>query len=80
MDLNRRELLGRSSALAAVAALPACAKQRTGSLPNFSEIESRTCRGFWDHVNRSNGLVPDRWPTSSFSSIAAVGFARLTGR
>ena len=75
MDLNRRELLGRSSALAAVAALPACAKQRTGSLPNFSEIESRTFRGFWDHVNHSNGLVPDRWPTSSFSSIAAVGFA-----
>jgi hypothetical protein len=26
-------------------------------------------------VNRKNGLVPDRWPTPSFSSIAAVGFA-----
>jgi hypothetical protein len=26
-------------------------------------------------VNRRNGLVPDRWPTPSFASIAAVGFA-----
>ena len=26
-------------------------------------------------MNRKNGLVPDRWPTPSFSSIAAVGFA-----
>ena len=30
---------------------------------------------FWDTVNRKNGLVPDRWPTPCFSSIAAVGFA-----
>ena len=26
-------------------------------------------------MNRKNGLVPDRWPTPSFSSIAAIGFA-----
>ncbi|MFL6725411.1 MAG: glucoamylase family protein [Sphingomicrobium sp.] len=26
-------------------------------------------------MNRKNGLVPDRWPTPSFSSIAAVGYA-----
>jgi hypothetical protein len=41
----------------------------------YTDIERRTFRWFWDHVNRSNGLVPDRWPTPSFSSIAAVGFA-----
>jgi hypothetical protein len=75
MDLSRRELLERSSAVAAAAALPACAKERGASLPDFSDIEERTFRGFWDNVNRSNGLVPDRWPSPSFSSIAAVGFA-----
>ncbi len=26
-------------------------------------------------MNRRNGLVPDRWPTPSFCSIASVGFA-----
>ena len=46
------------------------------TLPAFYEdIENRTFRWFWDTVNRKNGLVPDRWPTPSFSSIAAVGFA-----
>ncbi len=43
--------------------------------PFYEEIERRTFRFFWDTVNRSNGLVPDRWPAPSFCSIAAVGFA-----
>lgn len=29
---------------------------------------------FWEQAEPSNGLVPDRWPTPSFSSIAATGF------
>ena len=37
-------------------------------------MEARTFRFFWETTNPSNGLVPDRWPTSSFSSVAAVGF------
>src|SRR5687767_15984651 len=37
-------------------------------------VEERTFRWFWDTTNPTNGLVPDRWPTPSFSSIAAVGF------
>jgi hypothetical protein len=46
------------------------------SLPSFYEdIERRTFDWFWRTVNRKNGLVPDRWPTPSFSSIASVGFA-----
>jgi hypothetical protein len=45
-------------------------------LPAFYEdIERRTFRWFWKTANRKNGLVPDRWPTPSFSSIASVGFA-----
>src|SRR5438874_13652221 len=38
-------------------------------------IETRTFHYFWDLTNASNGLTPDRSPTPSFSSIAAVGFA-----
>ena len=38
-------------------------------------VETRTFHYFWDLTNTSNGLTPDRSPTPSFSSIAAVGFA-----
>src|SRR5439155_5810404 len=37
-------------------------------------LEQRTFGYFWDLTPASNGLTPDRWPTPSFSSIAAVGF------
>jgi hypothetical protein len=37
-------------------------------------LELRTFHYFWDQTNATNGLVPDRYPTPSFSSIAAVGF------
>ena len=78
MQLNRRELLTGLSLLASGAAMPqiAIAAAAAKKLPAFyDEIERRTFRFFWDTVNRRNGLVPDRWPTPSFSSIAAVGFA-----
>lgn len=38
-------------------------------------LEQRTFQYFWNLSNPVNGLTPDRWPTPSFSSIAAVGFA-----
>src|SRR2546425_8363782 len=38
-------------------------------------LEQRTFRYFWDLTNPANGLTPDRAPSPSFSSIAAVGFA-----
>ena len=38
-------------------------------------LQHRTFNFFWDLTPASNGLTPDRWPTPSFSSIAAVGFA-----
>ncbi|MBP7147906.1 MAG: Tat pathway signal protein [Acidobacteria bacterium] len=40
----------------------------------LSKLEKRTFRYFWERTNPANGLVPDRWPTPSFSSIAATGF------
>ncbi|MEA3080431.1 MAG: hypothetical protein QOD54_99 [Sphingomonadales bacterium] len=77
MRIDRRNLLKRSSLLAAGAGVPGwtglfAAAPKT--LPAFySEIERRTFRFFWETANPLNGLVPDRWPTPSFSSIAAVG-------
>jgi hypothetical protein len=40
----------------------------------IEDIERRNFDFFWELGNPRNGLVPDRWPTPSFSSIAAVGF------
>ena len=67
-----------SSLLLAGSALPVQSADRRSRprLPAFyDDIEKRTFRFFWETVNRTNGLVPDRWPTPSFRSIAAVGFA-----
>ena len=38
-------------------------------------VQQRTFNFFWERSNPQTGLTPDRWPTPSFSSIAAVGFA-----
>ena len=70
-----------------VVALTACSPQGDGSPPPppppdsvrtaafLDTLQERTFRYFWDTTNPRNGLTPDRWPTPSFSSIAAVGFA-----
>ncbi len=42
--------------------------------PLFDDLEHRSFNYFWELGNPANGLVPDRWPSKSFSSIAAVGF------
>ena len=42
--------------------------------PFLIDLEQRTFRFFWDTANPKNGLIPDRFPTPSYSSIAAVGF------
>jgi hypothetical protein len=46
--------------------------------PFLLELQERTFRFFWDTANPENGLIPDRYPTPSFSSIAAVGFGLTT--
>ncbi|GJG85787.1 hypothetical protein tb265_09680 [Gemmatimonadetes bacterium T265] len=38
-------------------------------------LERRTFDWFWETTDSTTGLTPDRWPTRSFSSVAAVGFA-----
>ncbi len=41
----------------------------------ISDIQERAFRFFWDTTDPATGLAMDRWPTPSFASIAAVGFA-----
>lgn len=61
-------------AAAAPAAAPAPLEGATREA-FLDDLEKRSFLYFHDTVNRANGLVPDRAPTPSFSSIAAVGFA-----
>lgn len=60
-------------------ALPAVAQTRPGRInpldPEVSELQRRTFDWFVHVTDRETGLTPDRWPTESFCSVAAVGFA-----
>jgi hypothetical protein len=38
-------------------------------------LEQRTFHYFWDLSDSTTGLTPDRWPTRSFVSVGAIGFA-----
>ena len=40
----------------------------------LDDLERRTFDFFWRTTDPKTGLVPDRYPTPAFSSIAAVGF------
>lgn len=40
----------------------------------LDSLQRDTFRYFWETTNAENGLVPDRAPSNSFASIAAVGF------
>ena len=41
----------------------------------LDDLERRSFAYFWDTTDPATSLVPDRWPTPSFASVAAVGFA-----
>ena len=41
----------------------------------LDSLEARTFRFFWDQTSDETGLSPDRYPTESFVSVAATGFA-----
>lgn len=49
--------------------------RRPSGGPLLDDLEQRTFRWFWDVADPRTGLVPDRSPSKSFCSIAAVGFA-----
>ncbi|WP_267394337.1 MULTISPECIES: glucoamylase family protein [unclassified Sphingomonas] len=89
--IDRRQMLGHGSlALAGLAAgcarplaligpgnAPPIGAESIARADNalISTLQQRTFRFFWDTTDPATGLTPDRWPTPSFASIAAVGFA-----
>lgn len=62
-------------ALAGCGAPPPAAPSVGADEAMLEDLQRRTFEFFWQTANPRNGLVPDRFPTPSFSSIAAVGFA-----
>ncbi len=68
----RRQLSALTLAIASLLSTPAWADNQLP--PMFDDLQQRTFQWFWDTANPANGLVPDRHPTPSFSSVAAVGF------
>jgi hypothetical protein len=80
---THRQVLMRFTALLLAAALAAgCSRAAPPATPEpadadaafLDELQRRTFGYFWETANPANGLIPDRWPTPSFSSVAAVGF------
>lgn len=61
---------------ALVGCVPAAPPRTTteASAAFLDDLEERTFRYFWELADPQTALIPDRWPTPSFSSIAAVGF------
>ncbi len=43
--------------------------------PFLDTLQHRTFLFFWDCTDSNTGLTPDRYPTLTFSSTAAIGFA-----
>lgn len=80
---RRRFLRGSTVAGTAALGLSGCGGAGLGYFrfqapridPQIDELQQRTFNWFTHTTNRANGLTPDRWPTESFSSVAAVGFA-----
>ena len=76
--LTRRAVLAHGAGLALAANLPSWADTNTpapAAEAFLADLERRTFDFFWDTTDAQTGLAPDRWPTPSFASIAAVGFA-----
>src|SRR6185295_11824404 len=74
--LTRRAVLAHGAGLALAANLPSWAETAAPAADTFlADLERRTFDFFWETTDAKTGLAPDRWPTPSFASIAAVGFA-----
>lgn len=81
--ISRRNVISLAgvavSGLAAGCALPAASRRETVGDPArdafLDDLQRRTFAYFWDTTNPANGLARDRFPTPSFASMAAVGFA-----
>jgi hypothetical protein len=50
------------------------ATEARNSDPVLNNLQRRTFRFFWNTANKQNGMVPDRFPSPSFASVAGIGF------
>ena len=86
MSRARRDAAVLGLALIAILSTAGCGRAERPAFPasaNLTPAESAfldtlsecTFRWFWDLSDARTGLTPDRWPTRSFVSVAAVGFA-----
>src|ERR1051326_8736154 len=66
----------KPATLLLLVALLSCATSTAGTRDDamLDDVEQRTFHYFWDLADPNTFLIPDRAPTPSFSSIAAVGF------
>ena len=64
----------RAAALCLSLSLAACAHAARPNSDLVDDVERRSFHYFWDLADSKTLLIPDRAPTTSFSSIAAVGF------
>src|SRR6185295_4737304 len=53
---------------------PPAAPSGTSDEAFLDDVSHRTFLYFWDLADPTTGLIPDRWPTRSFASVAATGF------
>ena len=76
--ISRRSLLGHgvlALGAAGAGAVRASPRARRRGDAFLDDVQRRTFRYFWETTNPANGLAADRWPTRTFASIAATGFA-----
>lgn len=81
--MDRRRFLMGSAAVAASASAAACATAPEANIApipaaveaDIDELQRLTFDWFVAVTPRDTGMTPDRWPTPSFCSVAAVGFA-----
>jgi hypothetical protein len=87
----RRHFLRRAIGLAALGSAAGCASGPSERLPPLAapslnpgetrpsgiieDLAQRTFRYFWETTDAGTGLAPDRYPTESPCSVAAIGFA-----
>jgi hypothetical protein len=60
------------------AAAPAAERTWATGERFVDQLQERTFRFFWETADAATGLAPDRWPTRSFASVSATGFALTT--
>jgi hypothetical protein len=78
--MDRRQFLMGSTVAGAMLAAGGCSTLADRSMglaldPDVTELQRRTFDWFVHVTDVERGLTPDRWPTESFCSVAAVGFA-----